>query len=524
MTKPQLRVLAIVLGALIVGVPFLGLDNLPRKLRAEIASEQQTLTTAQKDLQKAQNEVGGYLRAEPELFKVRNLNTALPDRLARASGNLNTASRDVETLAGYAKKNRRTDRERVERLLQDERSLRSKAAAEVSAVGSEARDWIERKDHLPEQVAQMEQDYQTLRSADLVQLAGVVQKAEGDWPEKAEDLENRLAAVSTEPAKAERLWLATADVRHKVAAKDTAGLDYAYLIGAADTLHRDAVEFPERTKELRALSGQLYDSWDKLLIDLEIKKGATPNYQEKVRTVRTHYADAAAKKGDVTSDEKWVEVSKAQYDSVAKNLGMTVEHKAVGKYDSEAERVAQPAGFAYVAPPSQGSNQYGYWEHRGGQTFWTWFPQYLILRDLLSNRYYPPLTPYEYEEYRMERSYGRTYYGRDDAIGSRPKYGSSGTYTERRYSNNTFSRNGGYKDSRYAVQPGGYRGSRYESPASRSGGSTAPRTFGRSGDSRSSGNSGWSSHSSGGSRSSPRSSPSRSGGGRTFGGGGGRRR
>jgi len=50
--------------------------------------------------------------------------------------------------------------------------------------------------------------------------------------------------------------------------------------------------------------------------------------------------------------------------------------------------VAQPAGFAYVAPPSQGSNQYGYWEHRGGGDFWVFYGQYALLRDLLFNRQY----------------------------------------------------------------------------------------------------------------------------------------
>ena len=46
-----------------------------------------------------------------------------------------------------------------------------------------------------------------------------------------------------------------------------------------------------------------------------------------------------------------------------KDLGMAIEHKPAGKYDTESERVAQPAGFAYMAPPGQ-SNQYGHWEQQ----------------------------------------------------------------------------------------------------------------------------------------------------------------
>src|SRR5437868_3555510 len=109
MTKPQLRVLAIVLSLLIVIVLFAGLDNLPRALRTDIASEQHGLATAQKQLAGAREEVAQDLRAEPDLFRVRSMNTALPTRLERAEGNLQTAARDVQTLAGFAKANRRSD-------------------------------------------------------------------------------------------------------------------------------------------------------------------------------------------------------------------------------------------------------------------------------------------------------------------------------------------------------------------------------------------------------------------------------
>lgn len=232
--------------------------------------------------------------------------------------------------------------------------------------------------------------------------------------------------------------------------------------------------------------------------------------------MRTHFTDVAAKQSETLRDERWVEVSQAQYQAVEHNLGMAIEHKSAGKYDSEAERVAQPAGFAYIAPPAQGSNQYGYWEHRGGQSFWTWFPQYLILRDLMWNSHYQPLSTREYEEYRVTRSSGRTYYGRDESGGTAvPKYGSSGTHTQRQYADSNYSRNGGYKDSRYANKGGSYRGSRFESPSSKSGQNPEPRTFGKPANSDS-GRS-WSGHSPGsGSRPAPRSAPS--GGGRSFGG------
>jgi hypothetical protein len=517
MTKPQLRVLAIVLSALIVIVLFAGLDDLPRALRTDIASEQQSLATALKQVAAAKDEVSRDLSAEPDLFRVRSMNTELPSRLAQAARDLDTASRDMQSLQSFAKANRRADRDKVASLLREEKKLRTGAADAVTAAQSEARQWIDRKNHLPQEVSQMEHYYQAVRAANLGDVTRVVQKAENDWPEKKSDLESRLVALATIPGGAERDWQSSAELRRKVAANDLAGLDYASLIGSSDALHQDALAIPQKSQELQDLSGQLYDSWDKILVDLDTARGGDRKlYKEKIRTVRTHFTDVAAKQSQTSTDERWVDVSQPQYQSVEKDLGMAIEHKAAGKYDSEAERVPQPAGFAYVAPPTQGSNQYGYWDHRGGQSFWVWFPQYLILRDLLYNRYYPPLSAGEYYDYHTTWRSGRTYYGYE-RYGSTevPRYGTAGTHTQQRYSDNTFARSGGYKDSKYANK-GGYAGSRYQSPAGRSGENQEPRTFGRQGSSSGSGSQrGWSNHSPSGSRPSPRSSPS---GGRTFGG------
>ena len=131
------------------------------------------------------------------------------------------------------------------------------------------------------------------------------------------------------------------------------------------------------------------------------------------------------------------------------DLGMAIEHKPAGKFDSEAERVAQPAGFAYMAPPGQGSNQYGYWDHRDGRDFWVFYGQYALMRDLLFNHSYRPIDRYDWEGYRDSWRSGRTYYGRDEAAGA-PRYGSQGTVTQDRYAGSNYAKSGGFRDSQYA--------------------------------------------------------------------------
>jgi len=212
-------------------------------------------------------------------------------------------------------------------------------------------------------------------------------------------------------------------------------------------------------------------------------------YREKLRTVRTRDGKAA-------SDEQWVDISRAEYQSLENNLGMTIAHKPLGKYESEAERKAQPAGFAYMAPPGQ-SNQYGRWEQRGGQSFWVWYGQYALLRDLLFNRGYRPIERGDWESYRESRRSGRTYYGRGPD--SQPRYGTAAPDTQSRYGGGKYAQSGGFRDSKYAAR-GGYSSSKYQQP------SMPGRVFG----SRPAGKPSFSMP-----RSAPR--PSFGGGGRSFG-------
>src|SRR5690554_5653018 len=112
MTKPQLRLLAIVLTGLILVLLFAGLDDLPREVRAGIASEQQSLLAAEKEVQKARTDVTAAIQAEPALFRVRSMNTTLPSQLDQAERRLLTARQSMQELQALAKANRRADREK----------------------------------------------------------------------------------------------------------------------------------------------------------------------------------------------------------------------------------------------------------------------------------------------------------------------------------------------------------------------------------------------------------------------------
>ena len=479
MNKSGLKFLAILLGVLMIAVLFAGLDDLPRTVRAEIDTERAALAAGQKQITAATQEVTGDITADPALFGSVMASRQWPAQLAQNEASLQAASRDMEELTRLQKANRKQDSQRVETLLLQERSRRQLAIDSATAVQKDAAHWVDMKKRLPDTLQTMDRDYRAIHSFDFTPVNTTVQKTEGDWPQKKADLDGRLASMKSAIAQDDELWNSTADSRKAAASSDYAHVQFGPLISAADALHNSASELPAKATEVQALSGQLYNSWDKVLVDMETRGiGSNKSYDQKIRTVSTHYADSAAKNGQISSDEKWVEVPQTTYKAEQNDLGMAIEHKSAGLYDVEAERTAQPAGFAYVAPPSQGSNQYGYWDHSGGHDFWVFYGQYALLRDLLWNHNYRPLDRYEWDGYYSSRSSGHTYYGRDESSGG-SRYGTAGSATQERYSGSTFAKSGGFKNSQFASKSGGYRDSKFASPNARAPESDRnARTFG----------------------------------------------
>lgn len=489
MSRSTLKFLAVLLGVLIVIVYFADLDGLPRGAHKQIGQERSALAAAGKQLRATQDEVLASLKSESDLFQAVPASQQWPEQLSKSLGDIQLAAHDMDQLIALDKRDRRQDRQQVEKLLAEERALRTSAVANAGGIQKEAARWVDIKHHLPEEVRQMEQNYAAIHAFDLGPVAAVVKKAETDWPDKARNLEKRLAELSDSVAQSEAAWQSSAQARQMAASNDFAHLDLPGLVAADNTLKTVADDLPKQNKKLESHAGQLYNAWDKILVDMDVRGG--DHYTQKIRTVQTHFADANAKTGDVTSQEKWVEVPQASYEAGKNDLGMAIEHKPAGMYESEAEHVAQPAGFAYVAPPTQGSNQYGYWDHRDGRDFWVFYGQYALLRDLLWNHQYQPVDRYDWEGYRTYSSRGQTYYGGSPGPtpgatqSAPPRYGTQGTATQSRYSTSTYAKGGGFKDSKYATQSGSYGSSKYASP---SGGNSAPKQFG-SGSSRSGGRS-----------------------------------
>ncbi len=449
--KTKAASLAVFLALLAVCVASVAcMGGLPRSLRRDIAWEHDKLQNAERQIARSEQSVHDDLAQNADLFSNTPMAAQWTAQLGAARDKLKQAEGTDTQLSQLVHRNRADSRDTAERLLAEERSLRDTAIDDSQAVETAADKWISFRHDLASNLGKMQREYDATRAEDFAGVQTTVQKAEHDWPLKKDALESRLAAVRAIPQDAQKQWDASASARQDASTGKVSGPEVATLIHADGALAHDAEGMRVQENELVSLCGQLYNSWDKVLTDLEVTRdGRETVYRERIKTVRTHISDVASHTTQTTSDENWVSVPESSYHAVENDLGMTIAHKNPGLFDFEAQTTPEPAGFAYIAPESVGSNQYGYWTHSGGQTFWTFLPQYLLLRELLWNHSYRPVVLDDYRGYEIARRAGHTYYGQPSPA-SPPKYGSHGTFTQTHYANSRYVQSGGFRGSAYA--------------------------------------------------------------------------
>ncbi len=438
--------------------------RLSSSLRREISLENERLQTAELKINKSESALNSNLAQAPELFSGTSEAAAWKAGIAEAQADLQASQKDRRELAKLAKRDRPD--KNIPQLLADERRLRNAALGKAQSVDQTLARWLDYKQDPVGFAAKINRERETVRAFDLAPVTTAVGQAEQDWPAKKPVLESRLSSLvdvtkTTEPP---------------------SQVTPSILIAEEGSFSEEAAALSRNSQELQNECGELYDSWDKLLTDLDHSKFGADDalFRERIKTVRTHFIDVPLKKIETHSEEHWTDVSEASFHRVENDIGMAIEYKDAGQFDSEAQTTPQPPGFSHVASPSVGSNQYGYWTHSGGESLWTFLPQYLILRELLWNRDYRPVAAGEYNAYRTAQSRGATYYGRDTTTAA-PKYGTHGTFTQQHYADSRYMQSGGFKGSAYASNGSSNSGSslRQKAPGEPSVASEGGKRFGR---------------------------------------------
>ena len=429
--------------------------HLSSSLRRDIALEHDQLRDADRQLQRTQDAVQSDLTRNPDLFRDASAAGEWTATLRAAKERLDRAKQDDKDLQELVRRNRENSHQQAERILNEERRLRADALQQSRNVEATANKWLDFSRDPGSNLARMKQQYDAISGVDLGSIATTVEKAEKDWPSKETELEKRWTSLQGTSKAAVTEWDGTEAARQAALGGQVNGQQVEMLVRADQQLSSTANALTADSNELRLLCSQLYNSWDKVLVDLDSSRhGWDRTFRERIKTVRTHFTDGVSTKGETSSDERWMDTSEASYRAIENNLGMTIAHKDAGLFDSEADNTPQPAGFAYIAPASQERNQYGYWTHTDHGTFWTFLPQYLLMRELLWNRDYRPVVVDDFNAYRTARRTGRIYYGQQTPA-SPPQYGTHGSFTQTRYAQSRYAQSGGFKNSMYASRHDG---------------------------------------------------------------------
>ena len=149
-------------------------------------------------------------------------------------------------------------------------------------------------------------------------------KAETDWPEKKPDLDARLAALRGDGAARRHpmaIYGRRAPRRRRPAISPT--WTSARWSPPQDACTAPPPTLPQKAAEIQALTGQLYDSWDKMLVDMEVRgigsaralRPADPHRDARI------WPTPRPKPAPALPTKQWVDVSESTYNAMQQRPG-----------------------------------------------------------------------------------------------------------------------------------------------------------------------------------------------------------
>ncbi len=460
---------------LVAGILFIGFlaGGLGSELKARASAEIKNFADAEIQFSAARKEIDSAVADNPALFAAEQTGQSWNEQLETAGKDIRKVAAARDKLTALLEANKKDTASQVEDQIQALARARQSALAKAAEIQQTVRKLTDFQKELASKLPELQADYDAVQSINLAPVEALVEKAIVDWPEKAVDLNRRLALFLSDERSAETLWKQTEEPRQRARAGEPTGKDVVALLTVATRLHKTRGSLQSSEKQMTALIDQLYWVWDKIIVDMEIQEGQLVTFRQKFQTTRTRVVILPEGKEDeaeaaklVQSEPAWQTVDKRVYESMKDKLGMSVQHKPAGKFDHEATSLVQPPGYAYIAPVQQHRNHYGYWRHHGGYYHWYYYRPYYRMRSHHWGSSYSPITGPMYDSYDSNRRSGQTYYG-SNSLGA-PLYGSNGSVTKQNYSSSRFVSSNGFKNTQYAKSGGTYRGSRYAPKASAS--------------------------------------------------------
>ncbi len=93
---------------------------------------------------------------------------------------------------------------------------------------------------------------------------------------------------------------------------------YDQIIPAAQSLTDYGKTVPASLDQITVLVSQLYRSWDRILVDMEIREGTDVTFHHKIKTVEVSIKDVANKTNETSEREEWKQISESEYKAMGK--------------------------------------------------------------------------------------------------------------------------------------------------------------------------------------------------------------
>ncbi|MBL4845597.1 MAG: hypothetical protein JKY65_08735 [Planctomycetes bacterium] len=288
---------------------------------------------------------------------------------------------------------------------------------------------------------QVERDLKALKSFGFAAVAASAEESATRYAFNATEIKRRTVAFAQVESGAQR-----AGERALLELKNPLGeIDPARVVRSVDLVHKRRAKGRSIIAAFKKQITDLDRSYEKVLVDMEIKEGYEVSFHQEFLTVTAIRGQPGAK-----TKRTWTKVNAAEYKRLEKGLGTAVAQKPYGYFTDQTERAhPAPAGMSYV-----GNTAYGSWEN--DKWVFNDHSQTKVLVGTAWGTHYPG---YSRSDYRSYHRRGPIWWGRDRWGHNR--YGSGGSLTLLIYSRSRYVRHGGYVRTRYMTSGRRYRGTRY---------------------------------------------------------------